>query len=52
MPVGFELLVKLFEPFELGRETTFGCCVDNEDDFAFEVGEGVGFAFLCWAKGG
>jgi len=35
----------------LGSETAFGGCVDDEDDFAFEVGEGVGFAFLYWERG-
>lgn len=50
MPVGFELLVELFKPFKLRSEPAFGGCVHNEDDFALEVGEGVGFAFLCRRK--
>jgi len=30
----------------LGREATFGGCIDNEDDFAFVFGERDGLAFL------
>lgn len=39
--------VERFEGGELGREAAFGGGVDDEDDFAFESGEGVGLA-LFW----
>lgn len=39
-------LVQLFEAFELGGEAAFGGCVDDEDDFVAEGGEGVGLAFF------
>jgi hypothetical protein len=42
-----DALVKLLEAFVLGREATFGGCVDNEDDFAFVFGERNRLAFLC-----
>lgn len=42
-------LVEVFETLELGRETAFRGRVYDEDDLAFEVGEGVGLAFLCRA---
>jgi hypothetical protein len=42
-----DALIKLLEAFVLGRETTFGGCVDNEDDFAFVFGERDRLAFLC-----
>ncbi len=44
---GFEFFVEGFETLELGGEAAFGGGVDDEDDFVFEVGEGVGFAFFC-----
>jgi len=42
-----DALIKLLETFVLGREATFGGCVDNEDDFAFVFGERNRLAFLC-----
>jgi hypothetical protein len=42
-----DALVKLLEAFVLGREATFGGCVDNEDDFSFVFGERNRLAFLC-----
>ena len=38
--------VEGFERGELWGEAAFGGCVDDEDDFAFEGGEGVGLAFF------
>lgn len=43
-----ELLVEVLEALELGREAAFGGGVDDEHDLAFEAGEGVGGALLCW----
>jgi hypothetical protein len=40
--------VEIFETGELGREAAFGGCVDDEDDFAFVVCQGVGVSFLCF----
>lgn len=34
-----DLLVKLLESFILWSETAFGCAVEDEDYFAFVVGE-------------
>lgn len=34
---GLDLLVQCFQPSELRCEATFACCIDDEDDFAFEV---------------
>ena len=45
---GFDFLVEFLEAFELGGEAAFGGCVDYEDDFVAEGGEGVGLAFFCW----
>ena len=42
-----DFLVELFQSFELGREAAFGGCVDYEDDFVAEIGEGVGLPFFC-----
>jgi hypothetical protein len=42
-----DALIKLLETFILGREATFGGCIDNEDDFAFVFGERDWLAFLC-----
>ena len=44
---GGEFFVEGLETFVLGREATFGGCVDNEDDFAFVFGERDRLAFLC-----
>jgi hypothetical protein len=41
-----EIFVEFLEARELGREAAFGSCVDNEDDFVLEVGEGVGVSLL------
>ena len=49
--IGLDLLVEFLEPFELRREAAFGGGVDDQDDFVFEVGEGVGLAFLCEGGG-
>lgn len=40
--------VEFLETFELRGETAFGGCVDDEDDFAFVGGQGVGVSFLCF----
>lgn len=42
--------VEGFEGGELGREAAFGGCVDDEDYFAFEAGEGEGFAGFCFSE--
>lgn len=47
---GFQVLVKLLEPCELRREAAFGRGVDDEDDFAGELGEVVGLAALCGVR--
>jgi hypothetical protein len=44
---GFRLFVKLFEALELRREAAFGGRVDDEDDFALEIGEVVCATPLC-----
>ena len=44
----FNLLVELFEPFELRGEAAFGGGVYDEDDFVLEGRKRVGLAFLCW----
>ena len=38
--------VEGFQGGELRREAAFAGGVDDEDDFVFEVGEGVGLAFF------
>lgn len=45
---GFDGLVELLKAGELGSETAFGGCVDDEDDFAFVVGERVGVSLFVW----
>ena len=45
--LGLDFFVERLETFELGREAAFGGGVDDQDDFVFEVGEGVGLAFFC-----
>lgn len=47
---GFEGLVQLLEAFELGGEAAFRGCVYDEDDLAFEAGEGEGLALFCWRR--
>lgn len=47
--LGLDGLVEVFEAFELRRESAFRGRVHDEDDFAFEVGEGVGLALFCRA---
>ncbi len=42
-----DLLVEFLQPFELRCEAAFGGCVHDENDFVFEVGEGIGLAFFC-----
>jgi hypothetical protein len=42
-----DALIELLEAFILGREATFGGCVDNEDDFAFIFGERDRLTLLC-----
>ena len=49
---GFDFLVKGFEAFELRGEAAFRGCVDDEDDFVFELGQVVGLVFLYCAEGG
>lgn len=49
--VRLDFLVEFLEAFELRREAAFGGGVDDQDDFVLEVGERVGFAFLCWGGG-
>lgn len=44
----FDGFVEFFEAGELRRETAFGGCVDDEDDFAFVVCQRVGVSFLFW----
>ena len=44
---GVDLFVEGFEAFELWGEAAFGGGVDDEDDFVFEGGEGVGLALFC-----
>ena len=43
---GRDGFVEGFERGELRGEAAFGGCVNDEDDFAFERGEGVGLAFF------
>ena len=38
--------VEGFEGGELGGEAAFGGGVDDQDDFAFEGGEGIGLTFF------
>lgn len=45
--LGLEFLVQLLEAFKLGCEAAFGRRVHDQDDFAVELGEVVGFAFFC-----
>ena len=45
---GCDGLVEFFEGGELRGEAALGGGVDNEDDFAFEGGEGEGGAFFCF----
>ena len=47
---GGDGFVEGFEGGELGCEAAFAGGVDDEDDFAFEGGEGVGLAFF-WGRG-
>jgi len=47
---GGDGFVEGFEGGELGCEAAFAGGVDDEDDFAFEGGEGVGLAFF-WGGG-
>ena len=49
---GVDFLVEGLEAFELRGEAAFGGGVDDEDDFVFEGGEGVGLALFCGGKGG
>lgn len=42
-----ELLVDLLEAFELRGEAALGGGVDDEDNFAFQGGEGEGLALFC-----
>ena len=44
---GLDVLVELLEALELGSEAAFRGCVDDEDDFAVELGEVVGGALFC-----
>lgn len=43
---GLDVFVEGFEGGELGCESAFGGGVDDENDFAFKGGEGVGSALL------
>lgn len=43
-------LVELLEPFVLRGEAAIGGRVDDEDDFAFVVGEGDRLPFLWWGR--
>jgi hypothetical protein len=43
---GLEVFVEFLEAGELRREAAFGGCVDDEDDFVLEVGEGVRVSFF------
>jgi len=47
---GGDGFVEGLEGGELRRETAFAGGVDDEDDFAFEGGEGVGLPFF-WGGG-
>jgi hypothetical protein len=47
---GRDFFVEGFEAFELRGEAAFGGGVDDEDDFAFGVDEGVGLALFCWGE--
>ncbi len=47
---GGDGFVEGFEDGELRCEAAFAGGVDDEDDFAFEGGEGVGLAFF-WGGG-
>jgi hypothetical protein len=42
--------VEALQGFELGGEAAFRGGVDDEDDLAAVLGEGVGFAFFCRVK--
>ena len=48
--LGFQFLVEFLQTFELGSETAFRGRVNDENDLAFEVGEGV-FVALLWKSG-
>lgn len=39
--------VEFLQPLKLRGEAALGGRVDDEHDFVLEVGERVGFAFLC-----
>lgn len=41
-------LVELLETLELRGEAALGGRVDDENDLALQVFEGVGVALLCW----
>lgn len=45
--LGVDGFVEGFEALELRGEAALGGGVDDEDDFVFEGGEGVGLALLC-----
>lgn len=49
--LGIDGFVEGFQPFELRGEAAFGGGVDDEDDFVFEGGEGVGLALFCFERG-
>lgn len=42
-----DVLVELLQALELRREAALGGGVDDEDDFAFKVGEGERGALFC-----
>lgn len=44
---GFNVLVQLLEAVKLRCEAALGRRVDDEDDFALELGEVVGLALFC-----
>lgn len=46
----FNILVELLKPGELRGEAALGGGVDDEDNFALELGEIVDFAALCIAQ--
>ena len=45
--LGLQFFVQLLKAFELWCETAFRGCIDDEDDFAFELVEGKRLTFLC-----
>lgn len=44
---GCYFFIEGFEAIELWGEAAFGGSVDDENDFAFEVDEGVGITLFC-----